>query len=267
MKKIIRLLFVITLIFTLGILTSCKEKKSNVLPDLYGMTRERIIEELKNVDIRYQFYFTDDIIESSLDLDQFRRYGDGLKAGDTVKSGQFVRIYTTVLPLTIDRLNEVKMDFELEENQSFIDTGKGKVKLLRTVDGDTAHFTDPYTTSADNVVKVRFLGIDTPESTYEIDPWGKEASAFTSKILRGAREIILEREGAQMDSYGRYLAYVWVDGELLNLLLVQQAYSNSTAPLSSKYGNIMMEVANEVRKTGRRFYGETDPNYDYSKGR
>ena len=54
---------------------------------------------------------------------------------------------------------------------------------------------------------------------------------------------------------------MWVDGQLLNLLIIQEAYSNSTAPLSSKYGNIMMEVANEVRKTGRRFYGETDPDY------
>lgn len=267
MKKVIRILTIYILLFTSSLICSCT-KKENRLPDLYGMTRAQIEVALKDVDIKYQFYFTDDIIESSLDLDQFRRYGDNLQAGDIVERGRFIRIYTTVLPLTIDRLGEVKMDFVVKENQSFIETGIGKVKLLRCVDGDTAHFTDPYAPEGvDNVIKVRFLGIDTPESTMENDPWGKAASNFTSMILRSAREIILETEGAEYDSYGRRLAYVWVDGELLNLLLVQEAYSNSTAPLTSKYGNIMMEVANEVRKTGRRFYGETDPDYNYKKGK
>lgn len=266
MRKLYKTLAVLLFIFTVTMIASCKaNNKEIVLPDLYGNTRAQVERKLEGLNVSYTFHFTKDIIESSLDLDQFKYYGDGLKAGDVVKPGTHLRLFTTVLPLTVDRTSEVKMDFVLEENQSFIDTGKGKVKLLRTVDGDTAHFTDPYASDqSDNVVKVRFLGIDTPESTYEVDPWGKAASKFTSQILRNAREIILESEGAEMDSYGRYLAYVWVDGELLNLILVQQAYSNSTAALSSKYGNIMMEVANEVRKTGRRFYGETDPDYNYN---
>ncbi len=263
MKKIYRLVYVLIFVALLCVVTSCKPKQ-NILPDLYGNTRAQIEKKMKPLNVEYGFYFTNDIIESSLDLDQFRRYGDGLKAGDIVEDGAYIRIYTTVLPLTVDRVSEVKMDFVLEENQSFIETGKGKVKLLRCVDGDTAHFIDPYAKDqTDNVIKVRFLGIDTPESTYEVDPWGKEASNFTSNILRNAREIILEAEGAEYDSYGRRLAFVWVDGELLNLIIVQNAYSNSTAPLSSKYGKIMMEVAIEVKKTGRRFYGEIDPNYNY----
>lgn len=264
MKKIYKTLILVVFIFTITILASCQTPKENILPDLYGNTRAQVEKKLANLDVTYSFHFTKDIIESSLDLDQFKYYGDGLKAGDIVEPGTHLRLYTTVLPLTVDRASTLEMDFVLEENQSFIDTGKGKVKLLRTVDGDTAHFTDPYASDQnDNVVKVRFLGIDTPESTYEVDPWGKAASNFTSMMLRGAREIILEAEGAEYDSYGRRLAYVWVDGQLLNLILIQEAYSNSTAPLSSKYGNIMMEVANEVRKTGRRFYGETDPDYRY----
>ena len=265
MRKIYKTLSLIMVVLTIAILASCKAPKENKLPDLYGNTRAQIEKKLEGLDITYSFHFTKDIIESSLDLDQFKYYGDNLQAGDIVEPGAHIRIFTTVLPLTIDRLDEVTMDFTLEKNQSFIDTGKGKVKLLRAVDGDTAHFTDLYARDqSDNVIKVRFLGIDTPESTYEVDPWGKAASNFTSKILNNAREIILEAEGAEYDSYGRRLAYVWVDGKLLNLLLVQEAYSNSTAPLSSKYGNIMMEVANEVRKTGRRFYGETDPDYKYN---
>ena len=263
MKKAIRLFSTIIFIFVLCILTSC-QKKTNVLPNLEGMSREQIVEKMKNVDVKYEFYFTDDIINSPLDLDHFVRYGEGLKEGDTVERGSFIRIYTTVLRLTVDVSDNVKMDFELEPNQSFVETGTGKVILVRAIDGDTAVFKDPYTSDAENsVFTVRFLGIDTPESTFRIDPWGKAASTYTKNILSNSREIILESDGQGKDSYDRQLAYVWVDGKLLNLMIVQEAYSNSTAPLSSKYGQIMMDVAKEVRKTGRRYYGEIDPDYNY----
>ena len=52
-----------------------------------------------------------------------------------------------------------------------------------------------------------------------------------------------------------------VKRELLNLELIQEAYSNSTINSSFKYGNIFISVSVEVSKTGRRFFGETDPNY------
>ena len=262
LKRTLKLLNIWILLFLSIILTSCQEK-TIFLPDLEGLTYEQIEYKMSKINLRYSFKHTEEIIYSNDDLGIFRYYGDNLKAGDELKPNTFIRIYTTVWPLTVNRTHEVKMDFELEKNQSFLDTGKGKVRLLRSVDGDTAHFIDPYTTSSNNVVKVRFLGIDTPESTKEIDPWGKAASSYTSHILTNATEIILEAEGREQDTYGRYLAWVWVDGKLLNLMIVQEAYSNSTAPLSSKYGKIMLEVSAEVSKTGRRFFGEIDPNYKY----
>lgn len=266
LRKSLKFLKISVLLLLGIILTSCQKDSTVVLPNLEGLTYEQIEYKMEKYDLRYVFKHTDDIIYSNDDLGMFRYYGDGLKAGDVLDAGSFIRIYTTVWPLTINRTHEVQMDFKLEKNQSFLETGKGKVRLLRTIDGDTAHFIDPYTTSSDNEVKVRFLGIDTPESTMENDPWGKAASQYTKQILSNASEIILESEGGQKDTYGRYLAWVWVDGKLLNLMIVQQAYSNSTAPLSSKYGEIMLEVSAQVSKTGRRFFGEIDPNYDYEKG-
>lgn len=261
LKKSFKFLNVCLLLFFVLFLSSCETKV--YLPNLDGLAYEQIMVKMESVNVRYSFKHTDDIIYKDEDLGKFVRYGDNLQAGDEVEYNSFVRIYTTVWPLTIDRTHEVKMDFELEENQSFIDTGVGKVILARTIDGDTAHFIDPYTTSSDNYVKVRFLGIDTPESTIENDPWGKAASNYTKQILNNATEIILESEDARQDTYGRYLAWVWVDSKLLNLMIVQEAYSNSTTSLSSKYGKIMMETSAEVSKTGRRFFGETDPNYKY----
>ena len=261
LKRTLKFLNIWILILLTVLLTSCETKV--YLPNLEGLTYEQIEVKMKNVNVRYAFKHTDDIIYSDDELGIFKRYGDNLQAGDEVEPNSFIRIYTTVWPLTLDRTHEVKMDFVLEKNQSFLDTGKGKVKLVKSIDGDTAHFIDPYTSSSDNYIKVRFLGIDTPESTIENDPWGKSASAYTRQILTNASEIILETEGREKDQHGRYLAWVWVDGKLLNLMIVQEAYSNSTAPIRSKYGKIMMEVSVEVSKTGRRFFGEIDPNYRY----
>ena len=69
--------------------------------------------------------------------------------------------------------------------------------------------------------------------------------------------------GNKKDTYGRDLAFVWVDGVLLNLELVQEAYTDHTLSSSSKYFEIFAEVVNEVMKTGRRYWGEIDPNYRY----
>jgi micrococcal nuclease len=59
------------------------------------------------------------------------------------------------------------------------------------------------------------------------------------------------------------LAFVWVDGVLLNLELVQQAYTGVSLSSRSKYFEIFTDVENEVMKTGRRYWGELDPDYRY----
>lgn len=257
-KKILVIMIFVSLLF---IVTSC-ENTSNVLPNLEGMSRAQISEKLDKLNIQYDFFFSSDIIRSDEDLDKFCYYGSNLKAGDHFEPGQYIRVYTTVLPLTVNLLDEVTMDFTVTDEDSFVDDGKGIVTLSRTVDGDTAYFYDKNASDPnERNIRVRFIGVDTPESTIQHDPWGKAASTFTANRLRNAKEIILESYGARKDTYNRYLAFVWVDGKLLNLELIQEAYSNSTINSSFKYGNIFISVSVEVSKTGRRFFGETDPNY------
>lgn len=87
---------------------------------------------------------------------------------------------------------------------------KYPAKLVTCIDGDTARFIvngREYTT--------RFLFIDTPESTIQIEPYGKEASRFTcSRLSRG--NITLETDGNTLfDKYHRLLAWVWVGDKLL----------------------------------------------------
>lgn len=105
---------------------------------------------------------------------------------------------------------------------------KIKVNYITGVDGDTARF--DY--NGKNI-KTRFLAIDTPEVAGENkieEPYGNEARDFTNEKLKNAKEIELEFDSNadRQDNYGRYLVWVWVDGELLQDLLVQNGLAEVT---------------------------------------
>ena len=117
---------------------------------------------------------------------------------------------------------------------------KEKVLFSKCSDGDTAWFL------VNGVEKkVRFLAIDTPETSGEKkDPLGKVASDYTCNALKNAKEIYLEYDGAsdKEDKYGRLLAFIYVDGELLEKKLIQ----NGLAKVAYIYGDY--EHVDELRK-------------------
>lgn len=106
------------------------------------------------------------------------------------------------------------------------------VTLDKCVDGDTAWFN-----ISGNSTKVRFLYVDTPESTNEIQPYGKEATAFVEDKLSHALTIELETniDGEQFDKYGRMLAWVFVDGKLLQEELAENGYVKKYYDYGYKY--------------------------------
>ena len=96
-----------------------------------------------------------------------------------------------------------------------------EVTFDKAIDGDTAWFMiDGKST------KVRFLYIDTPESTSYKEPYGLEASAFVTAQLHQAEKIELEInvDGEQYDRYDRLLAWVFVDDELLQEKIAEMGY-------------------------------------------
>lgn len=111
----------------------------------------------------------------------------------------------------------------LAEEYAIDTTRTKKVTLEKCVDGDTANFKD----ITGRVYKTRFLAIDTRETVHPSKPaeaYGKEASTFTCESLTGATEIILETDPAsdEEDKYGRLLAWVFVDGTLLQESLIER---------------------------------------------
>lgn len=152
--------------------------------------------------------------------------------------------------------------FDLEyEGKSFVDDGLGAVELYRCIDGDTARFTED---GGLTHYSVRFLGIDTPEVGRNAEPWGAAASRYVCDRLNEAETIVLEWDPSttRLGTYGRYLAFVWVDGRLLNLELIELAFTESSG-IRTRFGEEMTLAWFATKETGRRIHGERDPEFPY----
>jgi micrococcal nuclease len=127
--------------------------------------------------------------------------------------------------------------------------------VVRVVDGDTAVFALENGTEE----KVRFIGVDTPESTTEIEVYGKEASSYTSKTLSVGTQVWLEKDVEERDKYGRLLAYVWLSqpsalsdaeirAKMFNARLALDGYAQQmTIQPNSKYAEYFTTYVAEAR--------------------
>lgn len=144
--------------------------------------------------------------------------------------------------------------YNLYQQYKPIPTGERfEVTLERVVDGDTAWFlVDGKST------KVRFLYIDTPESTKEIEPYGKEASEYTKQQLTDAMTIELELnvDGDSSDKYDRLLAWVFVDGQLLQEKLAYQGLVEKFYDYGYDYTykSDIIEADNNAKENHRGIY-------------
>lgn len=97
-----------------------------------------------------------------------------------------------------------------EKNNSDSNITVEAVTLVRVVDGDTLIVNTP---SEENV-RVRLIGVDTPESVNPDEtkntPEGKVASDFTKSFLKAGETYYLEYDKDREDDYGRTLAYLWL---------------------------------------------------------
>lgn len=177
-------------------------------------------------------------------------------------------ISVIVPPFDTNHTDNLRLS-ESYAGKSFINDGIGVVTVTTFTDADTTNFRDSITGTR---FTVRYLGIDAPEATSKYDPWGIKAGNFVREVLSEAETIILQAEpgGNREDGNGRYLAWVWYikDGvtRLLNLELVEQAYAWAGGAAATQYGTTFTIAAAETQLTGRRIYGEVDPDYDYSTG-
>lgn len=77
--------------------------------------------------------------------------------------------------------------------------------VTKIIDGDTIGVTID-----GKYYKVRFIGINCPEYTKEIEPYGKEATEYTNEKLYN-KTIYLQKDVTDTDDYDRLLRYIWLE--------------------------------------------------------
>jgi len=120
------------------------------------------------------------------------------------------------------------------------------VKVIRVVDGDTIEI--------ESGEKVRYIGIDTPET---VDPrktvqcFGVEASKKNKELVEG-KMVRLEKDITDRDKYNRLLRYIYIGDTFVNLELVKQGFAYSYSyPPDIKYQSQFVKAQQEAREAKR----------------
>lgn len=124
-----------------------------------------------------------------------------------------------------------------------------EVQYIESIDGDTAKFKID-----GKQITVRFLGIDTPETVHPTkgeEEYGKEASNYTKEILENAKKIEIEYDSnsSEKDKYERHLAWIWVDGILLQEKLIKNGLATTyMLQYNYKYAWILQEQEEKAKE-------------------
>jgi len=95
-------------------------------------------------------------------------------------------------------------------------------KVINVTDGDTIEVEKDK-----KIYTIRLLGIDTPElhkPDTPIECYAKEAQIFLEKLLIN-KNVTLEKDVEDQDIYQRKLRYVFLNGQNINKLLIENGFS------------------------------------------
>ena len=169
-------------------------------------------------------------------------------------------------PEWVDYAAQAKLDMSSS-------TKKLEVTVKQFIDGDTTHFNVPTSVMDSGVFKARYLAINTPESTGQIEEWGKAASNYTKDALKDAVSIVLESDSNKWDADstgGRYLVWVWykkasdTDYRNLNLEILQAGLAIASNSANNRYGELCMSAIDQAKAYKLYVYsGESDPDFYY----
>ena len=123
------------------------------------------------------------------------------------------------------------------------------VKFDKCIDGDTmgVYIKNEYK-------KVRFLSINAPEIDHgdgDGQYYGEESKNYVCDKIKNAKSIELEYDDKsdKTDKYGRVLAWVWVDGELLQKDLVSNGYAEVKYVYDNyKYSDELKELEKSAKE-------------------
>ena len=182
----------------------------------------------------------------------------------------------------VDYVANVKLDMTSDrlrtEATVRYENRNGEKVYTGFVDGDTTHFVVPKSVTDTGVLKARYIAINTPESTGQIEPWGKAASNFTKSKLSEAESIILESNTSRwdLDSTGdRYLVWVWYktadmdDYRNLNLEIMQEGLAFASSYTDFVYADACRDILMQARAHKLHVHDKNtkDPDFYYGSAR
>ena len=119
------------------------------------------------------------------------------------------------------------------------------VKVTKVIDGDTIEI--------EGGQRVRYIGIDTPETVHPqkgVECFGREASAKNRELVEG-KFVNLEKDVSETDKYGRLLRYIYINDILVNDYLVRQGYAYSSSyPPDIKYQIQFLDAQQDAQQSG-----------------
>jgi len=129
--------------------------------------------------------------------------------------------------------------------------------VIEVVDGDTIKLGDGR--------RIRYISIDTPE---EEKCFAQKAKKINSDLVLG-KKVRLERDINEMDRFGRYLAYVYLqDGEeeifVNEFLLAEGAGEFFLDTVNLRYQNLLVQAAEKAHEENKGLWHECA--FDPKKG-
>jgi micrococcal nuclease len=154
---------------------------------------------------------------------------------------------------------EIPASASFKGEESVIPTGQVPVILVDTIDGDTIKVR-----VEGKIETVRYLLIDTPESKKPkmcVQPYAKEAYLRNDELVKsGTLTMELELENSS-DSYGRLVAYVYVDGKSVQETLLKEGFARVAFIMNPPYKYLSLYREDETLAKRSKLNIWSNPNF------
>lgn len=121
------------------------------------------------------------------------------------------------------------------------------VHVKKVLDGDTVELSDGR--------RVRYLGINTPEWQ---EPFSIKAKRLNKSLVEG-RTVTLEFDKRRTDGYKRLLAYVFIDGVMVNEKILEKGFAHVFFfPPNLKYNDKFLDVQKKAKIERKGMWAKYD---------
>ncbi len=146
-------------------------------------------------------------------------------------------------------------------NSDVISKNSNGFRVLDVIDGDTFTIDDEYRS------RIRMLGINTPEILTEAgpgEPFANKAKDYLAALIEN-KTVRFEYGNEKFDQYGRILAYVFKDDELVNEKILEMGLGRSFIFKEQiKYNQQLLKAESQAKKARKGIWGNPK-SFEYPK--